>query len=614
MRRRVYNNCFGNRSTCILLLCLLIASFQTSLAQAVRNGKDVTSFCDVLSLNGVHPVYDQFNDILLLSVSERMKSEHTCKLKVLCSPPSGMRLQFNGRDISSGDVVTLTNYNRGRKYRMTLRADTGVVAESNLVLTFMPVVELAGTDFSKEQFVVGTLRINDGDYPRNNDSLYAAAIRYRGNSTQWNQKKGYAVKLLGKKKQSLERSFHGMRTDNYWIFDPMSIDPARMRNPASLKLWSKFAKDCYYIAEEPNRRKASRGFFAEVVLNGTYIGIYDILEKSDRKQFKLKKVKGAGDAAVVHSVLYKAKERGTATVMAVGYKPGEFDNTQKIWEKWASVYPDIDKGQKTNWKPLYDAVNLVSTGSDKDFINKVWTHFEQAVMIDYFLLTELIQGYDNMGKNMLYMAYDIQKNNMLTVAPWDMDGTWGRNWYGGITDGQHPEKDIAVSFRALNGLYRRLFSIYPNWKEMEGRRYCELRGNYFRQDSLLAVFNDNFDLFAASAADKREEIRWDGKNNIHINFEEERAYLNDWIPRRLAALDKKYGYNASGIASVHNDELYSVEPAAHGLIFQTYAEATVDIYDVSGRLVRRMRLHVGRQTVDLPRGVYIVGKKKYSVR
>lgn len=576
--------------------------------------KNVASFFDVLSFGGARPVFDGRNELLLLPVDVRQKDRAACHLQVNYVAPPGMNLLLNGQKLRNGSTVALTNSVRGRTFRLTLKADTGVVAESHMTVTFMPVIEITGTGFSKENYVAGSFRITDGEYLLNNDSLYGAAIRYRGNSTAGMQKKGYAVKLTDGRGQSLKRSLHGLRTDNYWVFDPMSVDHARLRNPSSFMLWNKYAADCYYAAEEPDRQKASRGFFAEVLLNGSYIGIYNIMEKSDRKQFKLKKEQPAQTGTEVRGVMYKGNGWTGAVKMTLGYSVPSFDNTRTAWDGWESVYPDIEEGQRFDWSPLADAVRFVCTSKDKDFIDGIWTYFDRPVMVDYYLLLELMQGYDNMGKNILYMAHNIKKSRMLTIAPWDMDGTWGRDWDGRINARQDPATDADSRLNSLNGLYRRLAATYPGWKEMEARRYRELRGSYFSEDSLLAIFNGNFDLFAASAADRREEKRWDGKDNLSLDLEEERAYLNKWIPRRLAALDKKYGYEASGIAGREAFSDYAVEVVPGGLTFQAVRPAAVDVFAVTGRLVRRIALRAGKSTVDLPPGIYIVGKKKYSVK
>lgn len=576
--------------------------------------KNVSNYFESLHFGGVTPVYDKRNDLLLLSVGEEQMSRRQIRLTVDYEPQIKGSLYLNSTLLPSGTVKVFPNSRPGQTFRLTLRADTGIVAETKLTLTFMPVVELTGSNFAKSSFKLGSFRMNDGAFQANNDSLYNAYIRYRGNSTASKDKKAYALKLIDFSTNSINRSFHGLRNDNYWILDPMSIDIARMRNPSSFKLWNKYARNCYYSDKEPDRLKASRCFFVEVLLNGEYVGIYNMMERQDRKQFKLKKYQVTDSGKVVRGVMYKANGWNDDVKMTLGYIPTAYDNTKGTWNGWETQYPDPDDGEPFDWSVLTDAIGFVTTSEDKDFKAKIWNYFDEPVMIDYYLLIELMQGYDNMGKNIYYMARNIQKDRMLTIAPWDMDGTWGRDWNSLINAREDPSLDIDDYMCRLNGLYKRLLRVYPHWSQMLGERYCELRHTYFSEDSLLAIFNDNFNLFAKSGADSREEARWSGANNIQLDFGEERTYLNDWIPKRLAAIDKKYGYEPTGIVSTAAVPQRSIVPVEGGISVYSASDGVLDIYDTAGRRVRTVTLSAGQNKISLPSGIYIVDKRKVMVR
>ena len=122
------------------------------------------------------------------------------------------------------------------------------------------------------------------------------------------------------------------------------------------------------------------------------------------------------------------------------------------------------------------------------------------------------------------------------------------------------------------------------------------------------------EFYKKCGADKREYKRWKNHEGLKPIFEEDRAYINDWIPRRIATLDRKYNYDAAGIASAKAASPILVFPSPVGVYITSSVDATVNVYDVSGRLYKRVSVNSGGTTVSLPSGVYIVERKKYVVK
>jgi len=58
----------------------------------------------------------------------------------------------------------------------------------------------------------------------------------------------------------------------------------------------------------------------------------------------------------------------------------------------------------------------------------------------------------------------------------------------------------------------------------------------------------------------------------------------------------------------------SVKPTAGGAIFHSASETSLPIYNASGQLVKMAYLDKGATTIDLPRGLYVAGGVKFSVR
>lgn len=580
---------------------------------------NVLNYLDTLRFNGVRPIYDNRSAQLMLPVTIHAKDvSYFTPVVQYSSGSRDLSLYISNRRVKNGGTANLYKVTGGRQYDLVLRADTGIVASTKMTLTLMPIVEITGSGFGTNSFKDGTFRLTDADY-LGADSLYLAGYRYRGASNSGKQKKSYAIKLHDSNGVPIDRKFHGLRKDNYWILDAMAIDIARMRNPSNFALWNKFATDCYYKKDEPKAQKASRCFFVEVLLNGEYAGIYNMMEKSDREQFNLKKeiagLNGAQDT--VRGVLFKATSWSSACLMTG--VDGNYSNSSETWDGWECKYPDLEEGQTIDWATLYNAIKFVSSSSKTDFCNQLADYLDLPVWRDLYLQIELMEGYDNIGKNLYLYAYNTLNDKKLCVAPWDMDGTWGREWSSAIGTRQSATFDMTATNDPengafyKNGLFSRLRSWYPNWKTMLADRYKQLRNTYFQEDSLQYLFSKTFDLYDVSGAGDREVERWSGSDGINLDFASEREYLLGWIHDRLAYLDKQYGYDAAGISSSTADNYLAVSGQRGRLVVNLGKKQMINVYDLTGKCIFSKLLEQGVSEIPLASGIYVVGKKKVMV-
>lgn len=574
---------------------------------------NVLNYLDTLQFNGVTPVYDNRSKQFILPVSSKLLEEKYYRPIVTYHSSKDLRLYISNSKVVSGGQVNLSQVKGGRQYQLLLRADTGIVASTMMTLTLMPVVEVTGSGFGSNSFTDGTFRVTDADYPTT-DSLYEAGFRYRGASNAGKEKKSYAIKLHDSKGEDVECSYHGLRSDNYWILDAMAVDIARMRNPSSFTLWNKFASDSYYMSKQPDAQKASRCFFVELILNGEYAGIYNMMEKTDRKQLQLKKsnIGVNGEQDTIRGVLYKATSWSSACLMTG--TGGGYSNNSDTWQGWECKYPDLEDGEDIDWATLYNAVNFVATSSKQTFINELGNYMDLPVWRDFYLFLELAEAYDNIGKNLYLFAYNVQKNKKLSVAPWDMDGTWGREWSSAIGNRQSATYDMDNGAFYINGLFYRLRYWYPNWKEMRAERYRELRRGAFQEDSVKAIFSKTFDLFSVSGADSREVERWNGVNGLYLDFAWERDYVLQWIHDRLTYLDSQYGYDPSGVETLEKENGTMAFGQKGRMVIHAEKECEIRAYDLTGKNVISQSVKPGITNIEAAPGVYLVGKRKILVK
>lgn len=388
----------------------------------------------------------------------------------------------------------------------------------------LPVIHLTANSLSTT-FSDGTFQLEDG-------TTMDADIRWRGATSLGYQKKSYAIKLKDAEGNKLNVSLLGMRSDNAWILDAMTPDKARMRNRVSNDLWLDFARKPYYYDQEPTLVNGTHGRFVEVYLNNEYQGLYCLTEKIDRKQLKLKKFNGN----TVRGALYKLESYNAMKIDDEAKYA--YDNSKSTWDTWQMQYPDVEDGEPIDWAPLANTIHWITFASDdavNDSLDKV---FDLPVWIDYFLMVDLMLGDDNTAKNFFTYFYDItQDNQKMSVAPWDMDATWGRDWQANTLSAQ--KETNLYHMLQYHFLYTRTDSA-----QIYGPRYRQLRQTFFSANRLKRYFRTYFDLFRSTGVARREEERWSGIDGIDIDFNAEEQYIYEWIDQRLAFLDAYYKYHS----------------------------------------------------------------------
>ena len=447
----------------------------------------------------------------------------------------------------------------------------------------LPKVYLTAQNLSTE-YSNGTIRIDDG-------TEMLADVRYRGATSLQYQKKSFAIRLKDSEGNKVNAALLGMRSDNSWILDAMAADKARMRNRVSTDLWLDFSNKVYYANQEPQVVNGTRGKFVEVFLNDDYYGLFCLTEKIDRKQLKLKKC----TSNAVRGELFKATGYGSMWI------PDEsryaWDNNSNVWDEvWELQYPDTEEGEPIDWEPFVNTVRWLNTATDKEINERLADKTDVPVWTDYFLLVDLILADDNVAKNMYVSFYDLNQTDCrLTVTPWDMDATWGRNYK------REPE-DAETETPLYHQIYSRMINSTNAWSELFKPRYAELRKTYFSLPVLKSYFSRYFNLFGTTGAAQREIARWNEVDGIQLDFDAEELYIYDWIEQRLAILDQRYNYKD--------------DADAINILAEEHASTYYPVYSIYGEIVgvvpeptcERLR------ELQLKQGVYIVGNKKIVVK
>lgn len=601
---------------------------------------------DSLRINDKQLVYDGKGNAYFATLPEGMRNggDYTAKVtyKLKATNAEGYTLKVNGQEPDADGYVTFDNVDCETLYPIELtNASENVDLSAKIRFTFLPIVELNCSSVSSKAYTTGSLRVTD-PASLGYDSLMIAAFKYRGASSSNYPKRSYAIKLRDENGNSVDRKLLGYRSDNNWILDAMYIDLACMRNRVATDLWNAFECKPYYADREKKVRTGTRGKFVEVILNGQWWGLYCMTEKMDRKQLKLKKFVPASLSTTgeneVHGVLYKSNQ-WTYEVFMGHESNDDNDNKQVIYphkkvsdyknilgkETWCEYefkYPDYED-EAVEWRPLHDAANMVATSFILN-IDSVKSRFDYPMLRDYYLFIDLLLATDNHGKNLFWYAYDTQgpEGDKLSLAPWDLDGTFGQDWDGMITN----TKDVTLDFDTYIKNYEHgQFAIFDliksrsEWKQDLKDRYTELRiKGVISGDSIANRFANYASLFEASLADQREQNMWSKTyHSRHKDIQGGATYAESWIRRRVNWLDQKYGFDAAVTAiNEAKAEAYFAALGGVGCISVNAGKAqSVRIYNIAGQLVRNAQVGSGVTTINgIPAGIYVVNGTKVMVK
>lgn len=615
-----------------LPLLLLVATF-AARAEAVS---PLATWVDSLTVGGQPLVYDEKGDRYFLHVPESALDEEEFLGDVCLKCDDEYAVYIGSSRLKDGEMLSLHNPGFGKTFKLTVYQNWKSIYTSMVETTTLPLIIInTQTSIRRTDYTEGTFRMLCADASQAVPDDVTAKYRIRGATSANYAKKSYNVKFFDETGEKEDRTFFGMRNDNSWILDAMAIDKACVRNRLAMDLWNSYATLPYYSDHEKKVRTGTRGKYVEVFLNGSYNGLYCFSEKIDRKQLRLKKSTDATTTTEeqIHGLLYKATQWHWTVMM--GHKandnaesgtPPAYDNNDGTGEwlsSWEIKYPDYES-QRIDWEPLWNLINFCSTTDEDYFESNVDRYLDIPVLLDYWLLLEITLAWDNDGKNMYYFCYDAadkKGGTRMSIAPWDLDATWGRAWNGLNEKQKNAEMDYRANRKNSSGgimYYNKLedSEIY-DWEGMIRDRYHELRRKgLLSEEKLLERLNTYAELFNSSGARGREEKRWTS-SGYHEDIAADVVYMTDWISRRIAALDSQYGYDpaTSGTADVEASSRLRIEGGQGRIAVHAASPTDISIYNTGGQLVRRMRITSGVKTIDgLTPGIYVVNGLKVLVR
>jgi hypothetical protein len=409
------------------------------------------------------------------------------------------------------------------------------------------------------------------------------AIELRGNSSQTFTKKPYGFETRTADGSEAVVSLLGLPPESDWVLNAAYIDKTLLRDP---------------LAYELSRRMgnwASRTIHCELVLNGSYRGVYILEEKIKRDRFRVDIEKLEAD-------------ENTGSDLTGGYifevaQSGEgFDKRRRY------VYPkasEITPQQSTYIKTYDDAFRemIMKPGYD-DPVNGYAAWIDVQSFIDEILIQELCKNSDAYGWSSYFHK---DKNGLLRAGPaWDFDQALSNSTFN---DGPNYSEWIIEKSSRDSWLFE---NYPPFWirlfQEKTFRRQLRLRWTSLREtvwatESIMSYIDSTASHL--NEAQQRNFNRWDilGKfvwrstpgYEQRMLYQMEVDYLKAFLNNRLAWMDSKLKLVITGAdeALDQNEMListpnpFSEETTLHYKLMRPEI-VSIQIYDLNGKQIRSL--------------------------
>lgn len=376
-------------------------------------------------------------------------------------------------------------------------------------------------------------------------------IELRGSSSMGFPQKTYGFETRDVNGTQKDTVVLGMYEEHDWILYAPYDDKTCMRNVLS-----------YDIANKTGHY-ASRTRYCELVLNGQYQGIYTVMEKVKRDEFrvdiaKLLPTDITGDDLTGGYIIKVDRNDGPGSYWTSGFAADDGSAVDFV-----HVYPqngDIVPQQRNYIMSYIDTMETVLNSA-------LFTHptfgyrkyLDVNSFIDYFLLNEISKNVDGYRLSTFFYKDKQSKGGKLKAAPaWDYNLAWWNADYcgGNLTTGWAWDiGSVCPGGWQPNFWWRRLLQDPLYTYELKCR-WLDLRATTLKTSTLHA-WVDSTAAYLNEAQGRHFQAwpilgvyTWPNPSPIPANYPGEINALKTWITNRLAWMDT----NLPGICNVGINE------------------------------------------------------------
>lgn len=439
------------------------------------------------------------------------------------------------------------------------------LTETNLPIAF---INVKGKTIQRNERITARMKIIDNKDGKNYGDTIAhpnqkadydgyISLKYRGNSSfNSSDKKPYGFKTLsqtleeGGKKQKVK--LLGMGKDNDWAFLAPFSDKSMIRDVLTFELGRP------YFGYTPHSR------FVEIVLDGTYYGVYILTERPGKGKSRLNLNDPGSDNGDLTGDYHVEIDRDDETIFYTSpYRPLGWDGQPNYSKKITYQYDDPDGDDLLEMPAANrEAIDKAINDMEKSFTLDNYTdpavgyrkYINTTSFIDYLLSTEFsfnIDGYrlsTHLYKYSDTRAANEGLDNRWQATLWDFNIAYGNaNYnYGEHTDlWQYDFNSRSGDDQQVPFWWKKLLEDPSFVKEMQAR-WKEYRLGAYSDANIEATINRLTGELTSGGAIDRNEQAWKmfGRAvwpNYYVgnSYADEINYLKQWISKRLTFLDSK---------------------------------------------------------------------------
>ncbi len=406
-----------------------------------------------------------------------------------------------------------------------INTDGGVIIPDNpRVLASMKIIKRGGdqrnwvTDQDSSKFLNYDGRIN---------------IEIRGSSSQYLRKKQYGLTTLESDNISNRNvSLLGLPVENDWILNALGFDPSLMRD---------------YICYNLSRRignYATRTVYCEVIINGSYNGLYVLQEKikAGDDRVDVKKISPSDKAFPKVTGGYITKADKTTGGDPVAWTMPSYLTSKNVLFIHELPKPENVTLEQNNYiKGEFEKLDYLALGINSSSTNGWPSVIDVSSFIDYMLLNEYSANTD---AYQLSTFFHKDRNGKLRAGPiWDHNLTFGNDltlW--GFDRSKYDTWQFSNGDNTGARFWKGLFDD-PVYRCYLSRRFNELiMPDMPLNRNLVYSLIDSTALLINEAL-SRENQRWGTVNN----FTGELTKIKDFISNRINWMYSKLGSGSNCI-------------------------------------------------------------------
>ena len=377
------------------------------------------------------------------------------------------------------------------------------------VFTGIPVItintENRANITSKDKYINATINIVEDITTRASGDVFESSVKIkgRGNTTWYQPKKPYKLKF--DKKVSL----FGEAKDKEWVLLANYWDPSLVRNDVAM-----------FMGKKSLLAYTSSSHYAEIILNGVYIGTYEVMEQQKIGENRV----NVTDNGFLLEV--DAKADPSDVTFRIGSIPQPINIKDPDVAANSESYNYIVNFMQTVENALYSANWL-----DKE--NGWQKYMDMDSFVDWYLINEISRNNDAVFFTSCYMHH--APGGKLFMGPlWDYDLAFGN--YAG-------QNSIPYGFYIKDniGWYVRLFSD-PEFVKRVKERYEYF---YSIKDEILNRLNESAKYLELSAVENHNKwgvlytVPQFGYSAFGAYYNEV-SYLRQWLIDRMEWLKTAY--------------------------------------------------------------------------